>query len=82
MPKKKQHAMPSISLHPTARHTLPVEWSGSAYGHPEDGADGGMFLDLHCVGMDIVVCFTDFDQFKALQKAVNEAVEEEEANRS
>lgn len=82
MPKKQQRAMPSISLQPTARSTVPVEWSASAYAHPEDGADSGMYLELHCVGMDVVVCFNNFDEFKALQKAVNEAVEEEEANRA
>jgi hypothetical protein len=80
MPKKKQHAMPSISLQPTARSTLPVEWSPNVYPHPE--GDGQFYVETNCVGVDAILCLNDFDELKALQKAVNEAVEEEEALRS
>lgn len=80
MTKKKQHAMPSVSLHPTGRSTLPAAWYTNVYPHPE--GDGNFYLDLPCVGMDVTVCLNDFDELKALQKAVNEAVEEEEALRS
>lgn len=76
MPRKPAHSMPSVSLQPTARATLPIEWSAAAYSHPE--GDGQFYIDLNCRGMDVTICLDDFDQLKAVQKAVNEAVDEEE----
>ncbi len=76
---KKKYQMPTVALHPTARATLPVEWIPDVQAHPE--GDGNFYVVAMCVGMDVTLCLNDFDELKALQKAVNEAVEEEEENR-
>jgi hypothetical protein len=62
-PKEKSgFAMPTVSITPNARAALDHEWTANAYSHPEDGADGGMYLDLHCIGADVVVSFNDFER--------------------
>ena len=81
MSGKKQHAMPTVTFTPTARSTTPHEFAGGyCYAHPE--GDGQMFVDVPCVGADLVLMFNDLEEIEKFAKVVNEAIAGERENRS